>query len=341
MNSTQVDLDDASTVPLHGLPAGSLSDINLFTFNLWFVVVATSCLACFSIVANLINSCVFPRQGLSERVNVTLLCLSVTDVLASVSALGFTASYSGKLTPFANLNIDVLSLLMIFAWIRAFFIDLSSALTVYITIERSICVTFPLSFKTSIVARRSKVILATTTLFVFVNYIPIYATLRSTYANDTNGNSTILTLVYTDLHLSLGLANDFLFGIALAVCCQISVFTCAVLMYLSLRKSTELRDKQRMVHNGSPANHFKSDPNNPGLPKREKRVVRMILMLACLYIPTSLPQIVFSCIRVGLPGLFVTSRNIYDAIGAVVKMCTTANGAFNIFIYYHFSSRYK
>ncbi|XP_059163036.1 uncharacterized protein LOC131946348 [Physella acuta] len=304
----------------------------LYLYNVWFVVVITSSLASFGILNNVINMAVFFRQGLTERVNFTLFCLALSDLLTSLCALGYTTSYIEKLWPRDD-RLEDNTLIVIFSWVRCFFADTSSTLTLFISIERCLCVTLPFTFSTSFDSKKTKLVVFFIACFMTVNYVPFLGTMKLEYELLPETNRTELTFIITDLFLFMCVYNNFVFGLSLAIICQVVIFVCAVLMYYGLRKSSKFRESVKDV---------KSDKKGNGLSNKEKRIVKMVMMLACLYLPTGLPQVGYVLASTFVPEVLsdVEKGTFFISTSAILFL-VTANGSLTFFIYYNFNSSFR
>ncbi|XP_059158449.1 uncharacterized protein LOC131942568 [Physella acuta] len=307
-----------------------------YMINLWLMAVATTLAAIPAMITNYINVIVFIRQGLKEHVNFTLFYLSISDLLMAVSVLGYSLLYCGKVSLLPS-TIEYESFIGLFVWMRCLFADLSSALTVFISTVRCLCVTLPFKFNSSFTLKKTQIIIAIITLFVLVDYVPILGTIELVGDVDENG-VVIYKLVYSEVNFIMSRINDYLFGSILAGMCQFCVFVCAVLMLRGLRKSSEVRENTRKLQSKKDSGKQTAQV----LSTKEKRVVKMVLMMACLYLPASVPQITASLARVHVPGLVLgTYTNACDTIVGVVLFCSTVYASVNIFIYHTFSTNFR
>ncbi|KAK6978963.1 P2Y purinoceptor 2 [Biomphalaria glabrata] len=297
-------------------------------FDFWFTIVATNCLNVWSIVSNTLNVIVFVKQGVKERVNFTLLCLSCSDIMGAVFGTTSNVMLAGDVYILSS-RIDGISFNIYFAWVSAIFVDLSTAITVFIAVERCICVARPLHFNSSFIALHTRGIILVISVFILANYIPLLATFEFYEDLNSETNVTIFKINFPTINIQLQQCNDFLLCTFLAGICLICVFVCAIIMYRGLQKSSKVR---RSTH----ANKKKDNSQVAVLSNKERRVVKMIFFLACLYMVSSLPRIsfcwTFAMNEVG--PLYLVLSNIFN-------FATVTYGAFSIFIYFAFSSSYR
>ncbi|XP_059163038.1 uncharacterized protein LOC131946349 [Physella acuta] len=308
-------------------------DDTAYTSGYLFCQTSGMLMSILGVVSNLINVSVFIKQGLHERVNFALFCLSVSEFFASLNAFAVTLTIFFSMYP-PSATVDWVAIVMFFFWFRGLFADTSSCLTLFISIERCYCVMQPFKFNTTFTFKTTKMVVLFILVFVIASYLPLMSSMRYTYYTNPELNITILTAEYLQLYYWMVTYNDYVLGILLAIVCQVCIFVCAVLMYRGLRKSTEIRDHTREFQVSESQTGKLARDKLPGLSKKEKRVVKLVLMLAILYLPTGIPQIIYAIFRGYIP------EKYYFLCACVVLFFVTANGSFAIFIYYNFSSVY-
>ncbi|XP_059163046.1 uncharacterized protein LOC131946357 [Physella acuta] len=315
-----------------------VSDEIVFEFDYTILLLFMFLLSTLGVVGNLVNCVTFARQGLQDRIHLTLFSLSTTDLLSSLACFGFTTvvlcNVLGLETE-VTYNLLMLTLLIV----RCMFADLCSIITVFISIERCLCVTMPFLFNTTSSARKTQILLLSFAAFILLNYIPLLATERAVPVFDPGTNSTVLDLEVSEEFEILNKYNDYVFGFALSFSCQICVFVCAVLMYDGLRKSSQIRDSSREFGDLSAGD---TKPQGQLMSRKERRVVKMVLMLACLYVPTGIPQMIFVLVRFVLPELYSGRyRSILESMSSTLIAVSNVNGALSFFIYFKFSSNFR
>ncbi|XP_059163043.1 probable G-protein coupled receptor AH9.1 [Physella acuta] len=315
-----------------------------YHINLWLVIIVRSVLSLFGVISNVVNLRIFYTLGMKERVNFTLFILSAIDFGYCLFTLATSVDFT-----FIFYNIDetvtqhtVLEVLYI---IRACFIDCSSLLVAFISIERCFCVTLPFTFSIHFNARKTKTTIATIIIFILMNYFPFLISVKMKEVTDLKTNKTIFTYEITEFFLIMANLNNYLLGILLAVFCQVSVFVCAVLMHRGLQKSSLVRKSVGHVKSSRPDNtdSEKSTTGNLGLMSgKERRIIKMVIILACLYVPTSLPQIALAFALLLYPDLMVGPLvNVYTISSGLMTLCCTANGSLTIFIYYKYNTNFR
>ncbi|XP_059163045.1 uncharacterized protein LOC131946356 [Physella acuta] len=330
--------------PRNGTSSGSvtplLPDEAQFYINIWLVIVARTSLAAFGVASNMVNLTVFLRLGLKERVNLTLFCLSVCDAATCLCTAVVAANYVLVFRNFRE-GIDPSTLVLFFSWFRCLFADVATSLTVFISIERCFCITSPFVFNAKFSVTKTRTALVLIILFIVINYIPLYGSFKLEQTIDISSNTTITTFAVTEFYLKITMYNDYVLGIFLAIICLIAVFVCAVLMQIGLRKSSEFRNNAVNDFKIS-ASEVSGKSRKNGYSRQDRKIVRMVLTLACLYMTTALPQIAISLAKVMFPELYSSALiNIYYTVMGVGHIFLIANGSLTIFIYYAYNSSYR
>ncbi|KAK6962972.1 P2Y purinoceptor 2 [Biomphalaria glabrata] len=305
---------------------------------IWLGVVALNCLNGLGIVSNIINIIVFVKLGLKERVNFTLFWLSVADLMRTVAQAARTKGllWDVELGPIL-MNGQSFNYLL---WpIKAMWGDLSSGLTMFISIERCVCVVRPLHFNSSVIARHGKKIV----LIIVVGFILYYLPLMIPYGFEATcneeTNTSLYYIVYSSFTYGYSDFIDYFAGTIICVLLPCLIFVCSILMLRGLQKSSNAR----RALTGS----FQRDQTltESGLSIKERRVVKMVFVLACLYMFSFFPQILVIIIynyfdTFGSEAKQVESKNLILIIDPLSFFISGTYGAFSIFVYYFFSSTF-
>ncbi|KAH9493069.1 hypothetical protein Btru_022704 [Bulinus truncatus] len=255
-------------------------------FKFWFAQLSTTSLAITNMMLNLVNMAVFIKMGLGESVNFTLFCLSVSDMMGALFVTAITSRISGDDVFILDARVDFVSYASVVSTCRFLFVDLSTAITVFITCERCMCVVAPFRFSSTLIVRRTKFVVLGIAVFVIANYLPI------------------------------------------------CIFICAVLMYNGLKRATEVRRNTARL--------LKVNEKTQSLSGKERRVVLMILVLAMLYLLSSLPQIGYCWSKYLIPDLSdLGMRHVNIILLNIIIYMNTAYGAFSFLVYFHFNRSFR
>lgn len=123
------------------------------------------------IPGNLINCLVFQRQGLKYRMNLSLFCLSLMDLLFLVSSLGFSLVI--LLVFFGMSEEHYLRAIQTSTGVICAFKATSACFNMVITVERCLCVMLPLRATSLIRTSTMALIMASTSIIVQLGYLPL------------------------------------------------------------------------------------------------------------------------------------------------------------------------
>ncbi|KAK0044949.1 P2Y purinoceptor 2 [Biomphalaria pfeifferi] len=310
----------------------------LFNYVFWFGVVATNCLTTFSVVTNLINMAVFFKQGLQERVNFTLFWLSFSDLMVALVISVITKGFTGDVQ-LGSILVDGTSFVNFIWGIKALFKDLSSGLTMFLSIERCICVVRPLHFNSTFIARHGKMIVSMTILAFILYYLPLLTSVGSESAYIKETNTPKWYSISTEFNIEYRRFNDYFMGFSLCVFAPFVILVCAVLMFRGLQQSSRIR--KAVIVSSEQTGRTLSE-----LSKKERRVVKMVFVLAILYMLTSFPLIVGVVIfdyydTFESEEKAIETRNLVLVMEVLLFYVGTSYGALSIFVYYCCSSSFR
>lgn len=319
------------------LPELVIADTSQYIVDVYVITVGSTLVAILSIIANVINQIVFAKIGFRTSMNLSLFILSSSDCFMGCCTIAYSICRISRMFPSDSI-IDYKVPQRAFAYARIAFTDFSSAITIYISIERCLCVTFPFTFKSMFTMKQTLITLFLIVLFYLANEVPMFGTMCVEFKYDVTKHFMRYILCETTLHNAVVMSNDIIFGLILSTVCQFSSAFCGIVMYRALRKSSSIRTAGK--------NHFlNSDtPNVNTLTVKEKRLVKMVLLLVILYVPTSLPNFIIGWVRLFYPEIFSwTVSNLFNfyTLNNLFNIFGNIHGAVTILIYARFNPAYR
>ena len=216
--------------------------------DLYLNIVFLFTLSMFTLCANMLNMMVLVKQGMRTCVSLCLFCLSSTDFFSTLFGLCAIVQniliYLGR-TP----GFDPFAFYFFLVYISGIFYDVSNTLTLFLSLERCLCVCLPLKFKDIFTFRRSVAVIFCIYLLCFGLLLPHF--LSSGFEMRTSGNSTVLALWLSPDRAAVDVYVDAVHSCQAAVVTT-AVFVCTLLMIVSLNRSSRFQGgKGKRLH---PAN---------------------------------------------------------------------------------------
>ncbi|KAI8789743.1 uncharacterized protein LOC106070052 [Biomphalaria glabrata] len=317
------------------MPVPVLSIETYYRLVVGFVLVCLPIVSVVSVLNNALSQLTFISQGLKEHVTFTLFCLSLADFLVALASLGFVFSAPLLLVP---LGTGSLMTNLAFTWMRVMFSDIVVGIIVFISVERSCCVAFPFRFKLMFSIKKSIIFLAAIVFFVIGNYIPVYTTFCLDTVLDSSTNTTVFYGCSPPYSAIIFKHIGITFGTILSLACEVSTSISAVVMHVCLRRSSQLRFLMKTAQDiqGS------SNKSSTTLSRKEERAVKMVLVVATVYLLTSVPKVVFNLsLAVSEEMTYGKYSLIGNIIGFTSYITGTINGTFHLFVFYRYSSLFR
>ncbi|XP_013086084.2 FMRFamide receptor-like [Biomphalaria glabrata] len=294
----------------------------------WFLIVDGFLLGLVSllgIIFNTVNVIVYSKMSQRDSVNIALLALSLAELGGSVVLLLMSCFSVPELT------LGYLPAVYQISWLHIIFSRISSCLTAFVTLERYLCVAMPLKVKALITSGRT--IAVVTIIFVGMTSCmvpPFFARkIESMVISDTN--RTMLIFIPMDessknMENTSVTVNNVALLLAFAV-----VFISTMLLVITLRKKSKWRSEVTSSLQGDVTS------------VRDQKVIKMIILIAVIFIVSYLPVVVSTAAMLSVPEYNVEGNytRIFTLTWGITFLLEGANATASIFVYLKMSSRYK
>uniref|UniRef100_A0A2C9KBT4 G-protein coupled receptors family 1 profile domain-containing protein n=1 Tax=Biomphalaria glabrata TaxID=6526 RepID=A0A2C9KBT4_BIOGL len=143
--------------------------------NMVLVGVIANTVSALGIFGNIINIVVFFTQGLRTTVNISFFSLAISDLCNLITIAWFSICVN----PYLNADPDLIIFPPEFQHLtagfpHACFARITAWITVFMTVERCLCITFPFKIKEMITPKRTVITIICIYLFVIAAMIPEY-----------------------------------------------------------------------------------------------------------------------------------------------------------------------
>ncbi|XP_005110706.1 uncharacterized protein LOC101861916 [Aplysia californica] len=296
-----------------------------------FHVIINRLLSVFGIGSNIINITVFCKQGFKETITVGLVGLAISDFGTVVGGLVLAECFN-PLMPYEEWRVknrEVQYLAGSFP--RVCFARITGLITVYITLERCLCVAIPLHVKRMLKPKRTFVIVLFIYALVISTIMPVYVGYHLTWKFSPQDNATVFGLVMSQNAPQL----EYITYIATVVL-QMSSFILLILLtsalVIMLKKKSEWRKQTSSL-----------SENKTTTSRRDRSAIRLVVMVACILIGFLTPGTVLFLTTIFEPHFNIGGDyevHFYVA-WTVVSFCEVANSSLNIFVYYNMNTKYR
>ena len=291
--------------------------------------------------ANVVTIIVYLRLGFSDSINISLIALAISDCGIAVTTISMTLCMilpEIMTTDFTN-GIGMATS----AYPHVLFSRISGLITMYLSIERYLCVSLPLKVKTIITPRRTFIVMVII-FSIFAMYPLGYIRYPIAWIFHHERNTTLLAVFpVTDPNIIL-VGNIYILIVAsiIPLFTFFSVVLCTILLTLSLQKSKAWRDTNKSA--ASTTTGTLDEGSKSALkPSKEMRAVKMLIIIATVFIVASIPSCVHIVGMMAVPGYSLNGRfdNVWDVISMSTWGVNSINSGVNVVIYYRMSIKFR
>lgn len=293
-------------------------------------IVICGSVATFGIINNVFNIFVFSKQGYYNTMNISLTGIAVADICTLISIIWFDVCISPHLEN-SGTNVAFSEVLYLTAgWPNCIFARITCIITVFITIERCLCVVTPLKVKDFITKTKTVIVI----FFIFISQmtttIPTYYSTYIDWKFFPAKNRSLLGLYRISNWEETETISFVLQAIMQAASFLLLIFFTAILV-ISLRRKSKWRTSSS------------SASQKTTFTMRDRKLVRMVTLIAVILILCFTPGMICFTAMAFEPGFIVggVHDNLFFVIGSFTFICQTINSSVNIFIYYNMSSNYR
>lgn len=355
-NTWMADVTSTDVSPLqpNDQASNGINEAALKFFNNYFTLVLLSVLSPLGVTTNILNIIVYWKQGIRENVNITFIALSFWDLLQCFLLLLSEICIIIE-RHFPHPTVYFMSIQFVYlAHSRGCTYVLSTLATVYLSIERSICITLP--FKVKDIFTTTRVVLINLIILTIglVCFCPAWASQGLQWAFDPRTNRTHLDLWLSDDRRKVDLFVDTFNGIVIPIAAQLLITISGGLMAQGISKSNKFR--QKSTDTWKPAHLFNlndelhtitttsnSSARGKTMANKDIKLTKVVVSLASIFFVCNVPVVLVAILRAIIPELDVgkTLFRWYILLYTIVYFFGLINCTVNIFVYYNVSTRYR
>ncbi|XP_005112913.1 lysophosphatidic acid receptor 4-like [Aplysia californica] len=324
-----VSVNDSHVTHLKSGENGLVSEDVLDIFVVIFFVAAAGSISFLGAIFNVINAIVFFKQGFQDTVNITLFFLAISDMATLMNIMWIGVCFNPLFVQ-ADFPVHYQDLSYITSgWLGWCFARISSWITAFVTFERCLCIALPLKVKTIITPRNTVIVVLGIYITMLANVVPVYYSISLGPKYFPQLNQTKMGLVYIANGVSIENVSLSINAISQMVSFFATIACTIILVHNLLLKSKWRQSKSSAVQQKS-------------FSKRDTKVVKMIVFIACVFIACYLPSaanfiasVIFD--EYGLNGRY---RNMFVLTWSIFLTLVALNCSVNIFVYYSMSSKF-
>ncbi|XP_059177307.1 probable G-protein coupled receptor B0563.6 [Physella acuta] len=308
-----------------------VSDATREMFILVNHVVLSTSICLMGIVVNILNICVFVKQGLKRSTNSSFFAMAVSDLCGVLTQVW----HNFCLDPYVDrlhLPVDFMDVQYLTAgWPNSCLVRITGWITVYITAERCLSIALPLKIKQIVTPRRTACVLVFIYAINIASILPLYFSAYFSWNFYPLYNTTKLGISFRPNKLEIE-SLIFIFQASLAITAFISVIIFTSVLVVKLKKKSKWRQKST----------FDKDQTE-SMSNRERRTVSLIILVATVLIVCYSPAVVCSITTTLYPAFSITGpqSNLFHIAWSFGFLCHSINSSVTIFLYYSMSSKYR
>ncbi|BFZ06853.1 hypothetical protein BsWGS_09892 [Bradybaena similaris] len=288
------------------------------------------------VVFNLINITVFFQQDWrTNNVTLTLLSLSITDLLVLVTCLVFDAfSILQIMLPTNTFDYFAVQYYIV-AWTLTMFSDISSLTTVLVSLERCLCIITPLHVQSLFSVKRTVAALIILWVLVIVSDAVLFSTLTVHWTYDQRFNTSKLTVAISKDRMKVETGHNIANTIILPSFCELTVVINTVVMVIGLKRSSNFQKKSTHTSN--------CHQSNPTTSTKYKRLVIVVCCISGIFIACNTPSVLFIYCKHFVPGFSYAGvhREWYVASMYPLFLLYSLNASVNFFVYLSLNQRFR
>ncbi|CAG5116634.1 unnamed protein product [Candidula unifasciata] len=295
------------------------------------IVFLCSLAALFGIITNVINLLVFYKQGLKSSMNITFFAMAISDLCGMLSQELFSIFFN-PLFEAADLPLVPSEFQYMIAGIpRVAFSKITCLITVYATLERCLCIAFPLHIKGMITARRTTFVMACIYTMTILSFSPLYMKTSINWKFHSDRNKTLLGLVFASGSQKL---TDIVY--VLQAFLGLSSFVAVVIFTMILIRQLGQKGAWRKTA-------IMSLDKSQQMSNRDRKTMTMIILIATILIICYTPSVILYCVTIIEPEFSIAGayNNLFFALWSFGILFETINSSVNIFLYIKMSTQYR
>ncbi|KAH9505318.1 hypothetical protein Btru_059247 [Bulinus truncatus] len=349
-NTTKTSIDDWLILPVNSKMAGSFNEshtiqlhisgtfeditLDIFHWEVFSLVnngIVCTLIGTLGLVANVINMAVFYRQGLNTSTNISLFSMAVSDIIRILCVEWANICFNPYIE---NLRTPILFDEIFYitgGWPVGCACRITLYITVFITAERCLCIVFPLTIKTLITYRQTRIFVVFIYSVHALTLAPEYSSIYLSWQFNKERNDTVLGVAFR-ANRSLTKGVTFMLHVILIIIGLLCLIFLTATLVIQLRRQT----KWRMQNSGH-------NRQSGSLSNRDRKSIALVIVVATSVSVCYIPIASLSLVTVFVPDFYVGGKyfNVFRDSWAFAFLIGIINSSSNIIIYYKMNSKFR
>ena len=287
------------------------------------------------LLLNVVNMLVFWKQGLRERINFLLFCLSCVDFVLLIQITMYSTDFfftflEGPFHVVGPVH-EIMANKQIFVLYG--FVFESGFISTMIALERYICISHPFIAKKILKTKVAGIIVVVSTAVLVGGHSIVADKYRVRCEYNPDKGFTLRgyspSQFYLENRFLVDVFNSVVYGLALPIFFFLTTSVTTVITAVKLRSAARWRRGQTSV------------AETDG---KEVALTRMLISVSCVFIVCSIPTIMFKLAHIFLPGFTVgdnRNQNLILLGLCLIHYFPAINSSVNFFFYVKMGSRYR
>ncbi|GFO37261.1 chemosensory receptor a [Plakobranchus ocellatus] len=296
------------------------------------------------IATNITNIAIFIKMGLQETTTISMLALAVCDliccILATWTYVCFVPAFRDS--PYLSFRPEEVASEtgIIF---RPYLTRTGALITAFITLERCLCVVLPMRVKNIITVRVTRIAMITIYVITASPYIVHIFQSKLDWKFYPHLNKTLVGRVHVKNPTAYAVIeiNSYICGFFYLLFASGIIFLCTIFLAVTLFRTSRWRASMRKQTENSSSG--KSGDMKTGGTRKEMRLIKMVVIIASLFIVCNTPGTVVIFITAVTPEYLQTIQYLPSTV--LLKSCIFAseviNQSVNFFVYYTIGTKFK
>ncbi|CAL1538311.1 unnamed protein product, partial [Lymnaea stagnalis] len=294
-------------------------------------VVLPAVIGLLGIAFNFVIVAVFVKLGFSDTTNISLLSLALADIGVLLTMVGYSVIYNPVVLAVTPSGVMDAVGYAVMGTSHVMFCRIAGCLTAFITVERFICIAWPLHVKSIVTPGRTTFTVVAIYVFMVSCTVPTIIANQIGPRFDPQLNTTVVGLV-----LSANADQLENFTLVVDIIAQVTSFVLVTLSTLGLIRSLLKIAKWRR----STSTSSQAAANVSG---RDKQLVKMIVLISTVFIVCSLPTVVGNLVMIFSKDFNIKggNKNLFLFVCGFFFLLDSINSTVNIFIYIKMSTKFR